>query len=244
MAHPDDESMGNGGMISRHTRANVTVHLVCATRGGAGWLDRPPGRSEELAQIRSQELRRAAGLLGVASVELWDYPDGAVAKCDRRQVADRIAREIRRIDPDVVVGWGPDGAYGHPDHVAVGACTDVAVLAFAGGERPILYHMALDRENEAGYRAAIDAVGGDGSSVPIVGFDQVSVVFELLPQEVDIKVAAIECHESQIQDWRIALKNPGDLQRKVYGRECYIRSGKLGIQQVLRSELFPEIQSH
>lgn len=71
-----------------------------------------------------------------------------------------------------------------------------------------------------------------------------SVVFELSQQEVGIKVAAIDCHESQIQGWRIALKTSGELQRKVYGRECYIRGGKLGIQQVLRSGLFPEVQSH
>ena len=37
MAHPDDESMGNGGLILRHTRAGIPVYLVCATRGGEGW---------------------------------------------------------------------------------------------------------------------------------------------------------------------------------------------------------------
>ena len=43
MAHPDDESMGTGGLILRHTRAGVPTHLICATYGEKGWMGKPPG---------------------------------------------------------------------------------------------------------------------------------------------------------------------------------------------------------
>src|ERR1700724_1198182 len=57
MAHPDDESMGCGGLILRHSRAGVPVNLICATRGEAGWTGKPRGaRREDLAQIRTGEL--------------------------------------------------------------------------------------------------------------------------------------------------------------------------------------------
>lgn len=36
MAHPGDESMGTGGLIVRHKRNDVTVHVICATRGELG----------------------------------------------------------------------------------------------------------------------------------------------------------------------------------------------------------------
>src|SRR3977135_477742 len=76
MAHPDDESMGCGGVILRHTRAGVPVNLICATRGAAGWSGKPFGaKQEDLAQIRSAELEEAAAALGISKVEVWDYPD-------------------------------------------------------------------------------------------------------------------------------------------------------------------------
>src|ERR1700680_3691195 len=82
-AHPDDESMGTGGTIARHVRAGVEGHLLCLTRGGAGWGGRPPGRRpEELPEIRTEELHRAAQVFGLASVEVWDYPDGGVPSCN------------------------------------------------------------------------------------------------------------------------------------------------------------------
>jgi hypothetical protein len=59
MAHPDDESMGTGGLILRHSRADVEVNLICATRGEKGWGGKPPGaRREDLSRIT----RYSAGL--------------------------------------------------------------------------------------------------------------------------------------------------------------------------------------
>ena len=102
--------------------------------------------------------------------------------------------------------------------------------------------MALDKKNEAGYRAVIQAVGQDANRWPIVSFDQVSVVFEFSQDEIDRRVAAIDCHESQIQAWRILLRSAGELQRAVYGREAYIRVPNLVQERVLRTGVFPEFQ--
>jgi len=243
MAHPDDETMGTGGTVARHARAGIDVQLICLTRGEAGWLDRTAGDPAALAQTRTTELRRAAAILGISAVELWDYPDGRVANCRRAEVVARIVDQIRRTAPTVVVGWGPDGAYGHPDHIAAGSFTDAAMLAIPEQERPVLYHMALDRQNEAGYRAVIQAVGQDPTRWPIVAFDQVSVVFEFSQDEVDRKVAAIDCHESQIQEWRILLRTAGNVQRSVYGREAYIRIPNSQSTQVLKKGVFPELRA-
>src|SRR2546430_14978616 len=79
MAHPDDESMGTGGVVLRHTRAGITTHLVCATYGEAGWMGKPPGaKQEDLKEIRAGELEQAAAALALKGVELWDYPDGGL----------------------------------------------------------------------------------------------------------------------------------------------------------------------
>src|SRR5438309_1986177 len=179
MAHPDDESMGTGGLILRHTRAGIATHLICATYGEAGWMGKPPGaKKEDLAEIRAKELEEAAAALALSGVELWDYPDGGVPQSDQQQITQRIWEEISKLRPRVVVGWGPDGAYGHPDHIAMGACTDTAVAAMTEGERPALYHVAVDESLADFYREAMRIGGGD-HALPLQPQDKVDVVFEL-----------------------------------------------------------------
>ena len=124
LAHPDDESMGAGGLIVRHTRNDVMVHLVCATRGEQGWGGKPAGaRPEDIAEIRMGEMEAAAIALAMAGVEIWDYPDGGVDKCDHTEITQRVWQAITTLRPGAVVTWGPDGGYGHPDHIAIGNCT-------------------------------------------------------------------------------------------------------------------------
>src|SRR5256885_1588977 len=137
MAHPDDESMGSGGLVLRHTRAGIATHLICATYGEQGWNGKPKGaRKEDLAEIRAKELEEAAAALALSGVELWDYPDGGVSQADHPQITHRITEQIAKLRPRAVVGWGPDGGYGHPDHIWIGACTDAAIVAMDEAERP------------------------------------------------------------------------------------------------------------
>ncbi len=55
-----------------------------------------------------------------------------------------LVREIRklfaRLKPDVVITWGPEGGYGHPDHRLVGAVvTQVVQSGRRGAPRRLLY---------------------------------------------------------------------------------------------------------
>jgi len=222
LSHPDDESMGCGGLILRHTRAGVPVHLICATRGEAGWSGKPPGaKKEDLGRIRTGELEEAAVALAVSGVELWDYPDGGVDKCDPQEITQRIWEQITRLHPKAVVGWGPDGVYGHPDHVAVGASTDVAVKSMAEGDRPALYHLAVDQKVADFYKEALK-LAGDDHPLPLVVNDEVNVVLDLDADEVMMKLRAIDCHRSQLEEWRITIRNHPRLMQDGYGHEPYI----------------------
>ena len=223
MAHPDDESMGTGGLILRHTRADVEVNLICATRGEKGWAGKPPGaRREDLFRIRTAELEAAASALAINGYELWDYPDGGVEGSDQAEITTRIAEQISRLAPAAVVGWGPDGAYGHPDHIAMGRCTDAAVAAAPGSGRPALYHVAIDAPLALAYRAAIQLNGPHGGSLPLVVKDHVDFVVELTSEEVQMKLRAIDCHQSQLETWRMEIRNHPHLMEQVYGREPYV----------------------
>ena len=120
-AHPDDESMGFGGTLAKYAAEGVETYLVTATRGERGRYG-SHGRAvsrEEVGRAREAELVAAAGILGIREVTILGYADGAVDQTNTSKAIREIAWHIRRIRPGVVVTFGPDGAYGHPDHIAI-----------------------------------------------------------------------------------------------------------------------------
>ena len=132
-AHPDDESMGMGGTLAKYFAQGVETYCVCASRGERGWFgpeEQNPGPIA-LGQIREKELTAAVNELGMTGLYFLDYMDGEVDKADHNEAIARIATHIRRIQPQVIVTFPPDGNYGHPDHIAIGQFTSAAVVCAA-----------------------------------------------------------------------------------------------------------------
>src|SRR5437660_256292 len=129
MPHPDDECFGCASTIARCGAGGATVSRVTMTRGGAGlWNGRPAGDLRRLTDIRELELRDAAAELGVHVLEVFDYPDGALEKVEevdavRERFIGDIVRCLRVQRPQVAMCFGPEGAYGHPDHKVVSRLT-------------------------------------------------------------------------------------------------------------------------
>lgn len=136
-AHPDDESLGFGGTLARYAAEGVEVSLVVATRGERGRYgdgSEPHPGPEELGRIREAEVRAACDTLGVRHVRFLDYLDGEVDEADPKEATGRIASHIRELRPQVLLTFDPFGAYGHPDHVAVGQFTHGAIVRAAAAE--------------------------------------------------------------------------------------------------------------
>lgn len=145
LAHPDDETFGIGGTLAYYAARGVEVHLVCATRGEAGTVDKEfLDGYNSIAELREAELACAAKALGLASVSYLDYRDSGMAGTEDNhhrqalvnapldEVAERVVGHIRRLKPQVVVTFDPVGGYHHPDHIAIHKAT---VRAFrAAGE--------------------------------------------------------------------------------------------------------------
>ena len=137
-AHPDDESMGMGGTLARYAAEGVEIYYICASRGERGWFgpeEHYPG-PRALGEIRTKELENAVRELGIRRLFFLDYVDGDVDKADPEEAIGKIAAHIRRIRPQVVVTFPPDGNYGHPDHIAVGQFTCAAVVCAADSTYP------------------------------------------------------------------------------------------------------------
>lgn len=123
-AHPDDETYCAGGTLAKYAEQGAEIMVVSATRGDAGQIhDAGAATRRTLGAIRERELRLACERLGVQFAECLDYGDGTLEQIDLALLTRHVTHIVRRFRPDIVITFGPDGVYGHPDHVAIGAAT-------------------------------------------------------------------------------------------------------------------------
>jgi LmbE family N-acetylglucosaminyl deacetylase/SAM-dependent methyltransferase len=123
-AHPDDETLGAGGLMARAYAAGIPVSVIIATAGEHSHPRSPSFTPERLSGIRRIEVVRAIDELAPgAVVQLLGLVDGEL-----RHHADVLQRAIgASIDgrPGVLVAspWRGDG---HPDHAAAGTAAAAA----------------------------------------------------------------------------------------------------------------------
>jgi LmbE family N-acetylglucosaminyl deacetylase len=127
-AHPDDEVFCAGGMLARAVAMDAETMVVSATRGDAGQIrDAQAATRQTLGQVREQELYRSCARLGVRHAACLDYGDGTLQNIEPERLIEDLVRIIRLFRPDAIITFGPDGAYGHPDHIAISVATTEAV---------------------------------------------------------------------------------------------------------------------
>jgi LmbE family N-acetylglucosaminyl deacetylase len=149
VAHPDDETFGCGSTLLRAAASGWETTVVCATRGEAG--EPAPGvdlAGRPLAELREEELRSAASVLGVARLVLLDFADSGMdgdpapdtlCAADESAVVAAVRAVAETVDPDVMVSL--DAADGHRDHARV---RDAAVAVASERDVPA-YLQALPR---------------------------------------------------------------------------------------------------
>jgi LmbE family N-acetylglucosaminyl deacetylase len=203
LAHADDESAASP-VLARYAREGVQVYMIIASDGSAGsgsqtYLARsdtgPQG--EALAKVRVDEARCAAAAIGAREPIFLGFPDGKLGDYpgDRGllpRLTDRIAKEIERLRPDVVVTWGPDGGTGHPDHRLVGNIATQLQRFGASGMPERLFYMYFPAE---AFRALNPQRGEPPMLIPQAKYMTVNVPFT--PADLDAALKAMGCHKSQ-----------------------------------------------
>jgi LmbE family N-acetylglucosaminyl deacetylase len=242
LAHPDDESLGTGGILVKYASEGIETYLVTATRGEHGWWGSEadyPGPAA-LGRTRETELRSAAQVLGLREVMFLDYMDGELDKAPAQEVIARLTAHIRRTRPDVVVTFDPDGVYGHPDHIAISQLATAAIIAAAdssyadSGQAPHrvskLYYLTFTPEDLAAYQVAfgdlvmnIDGVERRAAGWPVWAISTRIETGEYWPQVWQ----AVACHRSQLPGYQ-ALKNlPPEHHRQLWGQQTFYRAFSL-----------------
>ncbi|HEU5268039.1 MAG TPA: PIG-L family deacetylase, partial [Jatrophihabitans sp.] len=124
-AHPDDETLGAGGLIALAARHGAQLTVLVASDGEASHPSSPTHRPDELAQLRRRELHAAvAELAPSATVVLLGLPDGKLAD-HRRQISAAID-EAGAGCTHLVTPWVADE---HPDHAACAHAASESVAA-------------------------------------------------------------------------------------------------------------------
>ena len=245
LAHPDDESLGVGGTLAKYASEGADVFLLTATRGDSGRFRGYPLHDPEhpgpsaLANIREAELRAAASTLGVREVSILNYRDQHLDRANPREAVADIAIHLRRVQPDVVLTFGPDGAYGHPDHIAISQFTTAATVAAAdsgfscdgiavGQPHAVskLYYISWPESTWKAYQSAfrklVSTVDGiERQAVPWPDWAITTVIDTRSFWSTVWK--AISCHESQVTAYeRLKDLSPDD-HEGLWGRQYFYR---------------------
>ena len=255
-AHPDDEAFPVGGVLAAHAQRGVDVRLITTTLGEEGEIRQEGSATREtLGEIRRVELSCAVRALGLASNDVWDYRDSGMAgwasnedprafiRAPSDEVVERLVLEMRRFRPQVVLSFGPDGLYGHPDHIAIcNHATEAFRLAadpsafpdqLADGLEPHQPQRLFYSVRPSGFRREwADALRGEGIDWPLptpeqerqgVPEDEIHLGLDVSP-ELEAKMACILCHRTQVApDWPYH-RVPRPVAARILGREFYIRA--------------------
>ena len=238
MAHPDDESLGFGGSLAKYAAEGVETFLVTATRGEAGRFG-AAGKGldpAEVGRVREAELRAAARVLGVSEVSILGYPDGGVDRVEPAIAIAEIVSHIRRIRPDVVVTFGPEGAYGHPDHIAISQFATAAAMCAADAEYCVndsaphrvakFYTMAWGGEKWAAYQAAFKKL-----TITVDGVERQATPSPdwLITTRIDTSAVwrtiwdAVCCHQTQMSIYEKLGELSEEQQMALWGSQEFYR---------------------
>ncbi len=254
-AHPDDESLWTGGTIARYAAAGVQVTLVTCTLGEEGEVipdslaQLGAHAADQLGGYRVAELRAACAALGVsdhrylggmgrwrdsgmAGVAANQHPR-AFAGGDFDEQTAALASILQDVRPQVVVTYGPDGGYGHPDHVRA---HEITVAAAAGvPEVARLYYAVVSAEaTEAGLAALAGAPGlpwrlPEPGELPVVADAEITTAVAI-GDHLPAKLRALRAHATQVSVWQgqdgqhsYALSN--GIAQPVVDQEFYVLAG-------------------
>jgi LmbE family N-acetylglucosaminyl deacetylase len=219
-AHPDDETFLSAGLMAAARDAGQRVVCVTATLGERGTPDPVAWPPDRLARTRAHELRASLAALDVREHHLLGMVDGTCAEQPFGEVVDRLAKLIRRIGPDTIITFGPDGLTGHSDHQTVSAWATAARAEAAPSAR-LLYATTtadfVDRWQHVHDRLDIFLADGLPLRMPT---DLVDLQLALDGESADRKLVALRAHATQTARMAAALGD--DVLREWWSVETFI----------------------
>lgn len=199
-AHPDDDIYLSSGLMASAAREGNRVVDVTATHGEGGSMDEERWPTETMGEVRTAELLRSLEILGVGEHRFLKGPVDVDMDTHLDPAgADQVSEIIEEIQPDTVLTFGPDGMTGHVGHKDVCRWTTDAFERFGKPGSRLLY-ATFTPEFAAEWVPKMEPfdIFRPGTP-PITPADELEVNYELPPDILELKLAAIKAHESQIE---------------------------------------------
>jgi LmbE family N-acetylglucosaminyl deacetylase len=249
-AHPDDESIGTGGILAKYAAQGIHTVVVYGTRGEAGDILNPdyvpPHPGMGIEEIRKLELEKALKTLRVGSVYFLGYRDSGMAgtpenrhpnaftRADPEEATRKLVKIYRRTRPQVIVTYNERGTYGHPDHImanrvarrAFEAAGDPAFLDDSGlpsWQPAKLYYLAISRTR---IRLMVQLAKERGEQLEIDP-EVLGTPDEQITTRIDVKAfldrkfKAMFCHQSQFGPKSFFRWLPEEWKEEAFGYELF-----------------------
>jgi LmbE family N-acetylglucosaminyl deacetylase len=102
-AHPDDEVLGCGGTIAKHSQKGDSVHVIILAEGvtSRDTQRNPEERKSELSAL-AKMADQASEILGATSLSLHNFPDNRMDSCDLLDIIKVIENAINKYNPDII----------------------------------------------------------------------------------------------------------------------------------------------
>lgn len=246
-AHPDDEALLTSGTMADLVLRGHRVVLVVCTDGAEG-LAAEVRRGRDLAAVRRSELEASARALGVTDMHWLGYGDSGLnaeivpqpdaptplVYAPRSEVVTALAAILREVSADVVVGYDPNGGYGHPDHIAV---HEIVYEAAAEAGTPRILEATMPRDALAKWTRRFA-----GLKVLFRDFDPTMFDDAFTPSHqithridvrdlIDVKRDSLRAHASQSRGGStprtvaLLLRLPKAVYRRWFGYEYFVERG-------------------
>lgn len=175
-AHPDDEVLGVGGTLAKHSALGDEVHILIITEGASHQYP-----NTDLIEQKRREAKNCANRLGAKEVHFGDLPDMRLDDTPHVEINSVIEQTCSEVEPDIV--------YTHSrreinrDHIEVHDSTLVATRPTSG----ISTVLAYETPSSTDY------------STNLNGFTP--NLFVDITDYIDTKIEAFEQYESEIRDY-------------------------------------------
>jgi mycothiol S-conjugate amidase len=244
-AHPDDEASKGAASTAKYVAEGVRVKVVTCTGGERGDVLNPglTVAPERLAELRREEMAKAAEILGVEHTWLGfvdsgfpegdpppPLPAGSFAALDLEEVTGPLVEQIIAFQPHVVTTYDENGGYPHPDHIR---CHEVTMAAVAQAAplwqvSKVYYHMTFHKQKVLALHEAAVAHGYESPYAQwiediLARPDDGHRITTKVPcaEYFDVRDAALKAHATQIDPSGHWFALPAEVAREVWPTEDF-----------------------
>lgn len=180
-AHPDDDILGCGGIISKHHK-NTNFKVVFIAEGSTCRFDNPSSK-EAKDEIKKRNLmgKNALKFLRVDEYEFYNLPCGRLDQVPQIEINKIIEKEIRIFNPDTIFTHSTCDS--NKDHHKIFDATIIAARP-GGGVKTILSYEVLS-STEWGFSK---------SFLP-------NVFFPLEKKDIENKCEALSKYETELKEF-------------------------------------------